>query len=157
MLLAELHGIEDSGEEFVAGLVHDLGKLILYGAYSDRVAENPDRLVGLVGGKILAAERELFGLDHTEAGAWAAEKWRLPANLVRVMREHEMKPGEPSPDDLTHRVHYADHITRWYEGLDHGLPEAVPESWQENPILGHPDLEPARIEEYLTIELGVLQ
>ena len=39
-------------------------------------------------------EREYFGADHCEAGAWLVEKWRLPRLFVEVARHHHTPTAE---------------------------------------------------------------
>lgn len=156
-LLAKLHGFSADGEEFVAGLIHDIGQLVLLRAYGDLVEERGSELVGKTGESLMAAEREIFGIDHAEAGAWAAEGWQLPeAIVVSIARHHEVsKPGEPALPSL---VQAAEIITHWYEDLDlaAGGQSELPAEWAEHPVLSHPDLEGAELIETLGDSLEVL-
>src|SRR5690606_6607458 len=49
------------------------------------------------GGPALERERELFGTDHAEVGAWLAARWNLPAYLQRFIARHEggHQDGDP--------------------------------------------------------------
>jgi len=79
------------GEAFLAGLLHDIGKLAL--ARHDAPA-----YVGMAGahGEALCnAERESFGFTHAEAGAALAEHWHFPLPLVDAIRYHHVADGAP--------------------------------------------------------------
>lgn len=73
-------------EAFVAGFLHDLGKLVI--AY-----ETPDdwsEIVSMVdrGFSIRKAELYQIGTYHTHVGAYIARKWAFPESLAVVMRDH---------------------------------------------------------------------
>ncbi|MEA1997149.1 MAG: HDOD domain-containing protein, partial [Gemmatimonadota bacterium] len=87
-MLARMHGLpEIESEAFVAGLIHDLGKVILSqyqtARYSEalRIVENRRVLLA-------RAEERVFGVDHSEVGGWLAERWNLPGSLVEAIRLH---------------------------------------------------------------------
>jgi len=68
---------------YTAGLLHNVGRLGLFVAHPKAYA---DLLTAAATGDILERERELFGLDHCEAGAWLAHSWGLPGDLEVVNR-----------------------------------------------------------------------
>jgi putative nucleotidyltransferase with HDIG domain len=72
---------------YTAGLLHDIGRLGLFVAHPQQysallTAESDSSL------DFLAFEREVFGIDHCEAGAWLAEKWNFPEELQEVAADH---------------------------------------------------------------------
>jgi signal transduction histidine kinase/HD-like signal output (HDOD) protein len=79
-------------EAFIAGLVHDLGKLaldwVLPKTY-DRVI----RQAQASGRPLHAAERAAMGLDHHQAGKRLGERWSLPHQLQDAMWLHGQPPG----------------------------------------------------------------
>jgi len=93
----------DPDEAFTAGLLHDIGRLVIAtrfrGLYWE-VAED--------GGEPRAeAEQATFGVTHAEVGAWLLEAWRLPPTIVESVRLHHMPDprGElPSILALTNRL-----------------------------------------------------
>lgn len=92
-------------DAFVAGLLHDIGKLLLLQA----APEGFKRAFNLVKKDELffwEAERKVLSADHTELGAWLGKKWHFPVHLQEVMYFHH-RP-EKSQNKLVHSVHIAD-------------------------------------------------
>jgi putative nucleotidyltransferase with HDIG domain len=117
-ILAEFTGKAPANLAYTAGILHDLGKVVLdqhmaakYPLFYQRVQEGP--------GTITAIERDLFGVSHTEAGARLARRWSLPKRLEEVIERHHT-PEEASLDaELTCLVHIADGImSRFRMGLE---------------------------------------
>lgn len=83
-------GVEPA-EAFVAGLLHDLGKLALDAALPKsfaRVVEAAD----MIRGNIADVERNVIGIDHTIVGKRLAEKWQLPAGIRDAVWLHGQLP-----------------------------------------------------------------
>ncbi len=67
---------------YVAGLLHDIGRLALIAAYPDKYGN----LMALIDRmfrenplfNLLSHEKMLFGMDHFATGSWLASKWELP-------------------------------------------------------------------------------
>ncbi len=96
-LAEELSGSRVAPEEaFLAGLVHDLGKLalelILPKSYA-RVLALAERRQS----DSAPIERAVLGLDHHAAGKRIAEHWRLPESLQEVMWFHS-QPSSSLPE-----------------------------------------------------------
>jgi putative nucleotidyltransferase with HDIG domain len=90
------------GDAFSAGLLHDLGRALLF-------RHDPVRYQKLeveFGRDTLAAvdaERAEYGIDHAEAAAMVLEQWRLPSTLVEAVRMHH-QPFEAVDGRLTRLV-----------------------------------------------------
>jgi putative nucleotidyltransferase with HDIG domain len=82
-------------EAFTAGLLHDIGKVVI-DQYAPRDSTAIMRRVE-AGEEARAAEKEILGVDHTEVGSWVAERWHLPRSLCSVIRDHH-EPGNPESD-----------------------------------------------------------
>lgn len=94
--LAEKTGYSDPEECFIAGLLHDMGRLVLQQFLNN---EFEQALLKSESDKktLFLMEREVIGFDHSQVGMWLAEKWNLPEMLKVVLRYHhepKMLPGE---------------------------------------------------------------
>lgn len=100
---------------FTAGLLHDVGKIVVGAYFDDRPTALADE-VGREGVFLVDAERTLLGFDHAEIGAAVAEHWRLPATIVAAARWHHAPDEAPAGADRTmlDLIHAAD-------GLAHAL------------------------------------
>jgi len=79
-------------EAYTAGLLHDIGRLGLLAAYPSEYA-NVLNVAVEYSFDVLHCERELFDIDHCEAGAWLAEQWKLPAELAAIAAHHHDPPA----------------------------------------------------------------
>jgi putative nucleotidyltransferase with HDIG domain len=112
MLARELR-FDTEGVDFVAGLIHDIGKLIMDQYFHAKLKEIWD-----VRGKeeipLLEAEARVMGVDHATLGSWLAQSWHLPTVLVESITYHHrpldvLALAEPSRNPaLTAIVHLAD-------------------------------------------------
>ncbi|MDI6716282.1 MAG: HDOD domain-containing protein [Actinomycetota bacterium] len=96
-------------EAFVAGLLHDVGKVIL----NQFVGEEISKIIELSGSEGLSfaeAEKRVLGFDHQDIGSKVAEKWNFNEKVVEAIRSHH-KPDRAKKDpELTAIVHVADFI-----------------------------------------------
>ena len=106
-------------DAFAAGLLHDVGKLILASNYPDKYeqllaeAATGDR-------KITQLEREVFGTTHAEVGSYLLWLWGLPDTVVEAVAFHHNPSRCPdnSFGPLT-AVHVAD-------VLEHEITDGAP-------------------------------
>ena len=84
--LANLTKIMDSDEAFIAGFVHDVGKMVLH--MSNEKLYN--KVISAVndGADILEAEKKYFDSDHVKTGALLAKRWQLPILLANIISYH---------------------------------------------------------------------
>jgi diguanylate cyclase (GGDEF)-like protein/putative nucleotidyltransferase with HDIG domain len=86
----------DAGAAHLAGLLHDLGKLVLPGAFGS--AEVDAIASGAPAGPLRpAAERGAFGVDHAMAGARFAVSAGLPQDTVDAIASHHGAGQDHSP------------------------------------------------------------
>jgi eukaryotic-like serine/threonine-protein kinase len=83
-------------EIFLAGLLRDLGKLLLRQRFGDRYAPAWTGVTRLWGEREVAWEAEALGVDHAELSAALLARWRLPEEIVRMVRHHH--DPEPSAE-----------------------------------------------------------
>ena len=79
---------------FVAGLLHDIGRLVLFKHVPELTAAALSE-VGRNGRRLLDVEREMLGFDHAVLGGMLLRKWRFPESLEQaVWRHHDPLAGE---------------------------------------------------------------
>jgi putative nucleotidyltransferase with HDIG domain len=100
--LAPACGIQPD-QAYTAGLLHDIGRFALLVKYPQAYA---DLLSVVVENKfhLLESERDLFDIDHCEAGAWLAKQWGFPQDLALAVSQHHAPP-EANKFDLLRLVH----------------------------------------------------
>ena len=87
-------------EAYTAGLLHDIGKVVLGEHVESRIAAIIE-LAQTDGCSFAEAERRLLGLNHAEVGAVLAEKWELPDFLVGAIRSHHASPNPGDGDETS--------------------------------------------------------
>src|SRR5271157_829038 len=112
-LLAQKKGMFDPEEASVAGLLHDIGKVVLSIQYPKEyqmaVAAAGERSMFLPD-----VEMEVFNMTHATAGAYFANTWRLPKFVVESIRcHHEPSLTITAPMHAT-TVHMADILVKAY-------------------------------------------
>ncbi|CUU10369.1 MAG: HDOD domain-containing protein [Fimbriimonadales bacterium] len=136
-VLAKLKGYRDPEEAFLAGLMHDAGRLVM-----DRFLPNEfDQICTLALERVIPlieAEREVLGYTHVEIGDMLAEQWNLPDGLRTAIRMHHQPKGTFAECPLGYLV-YAANIVAHQVGF--ALQPPVLYSLEEQPKqeLGIPD------------------
>ncbi len=107
--LAKELQLSGTDEIFTAGLLHDVGKMIL-GKFveQDLVKIDFETYHNLSFEKV---EQDILGTDHAEVGARILEKWRLPAEMIAAVRWHHEPENAPSISQMGDVVHVADFIS----------------------------------------------
>jgi len=96
-------------EAFVAGLLHDVGKVIL----NQYVRDEIDVIIELSGSQGLSfaeAEKKVLGFDHQDIGSKVAEKWNFNEKIVEAIRCHHRPDRARKDPELTAIVHVADFV-----------------------------------------------
>ncbi len=95
-------------EAFVAGLLHDVGELLLLADVPDRAAAAREEAVR-EGIPLHEAEHRLWGVCHAEVGGYLLALWGLPYPVVEAVANHHSPSRVASPGrDVLSAVHLAD-------------------------------------------------
>ena len=78
------------GEDFISGLLHDIGKLVLWKCLPDEYKPIYETSGG-ASETLCGAEVEVFGFDHADVAATLATNWNLPESLVDALWYHHRK------------------------------------------------------------------
>jgi putative nucleotidyltransferase with HDIG domain len=97
--IAQLAGEPRGGNSFMAGLMHDIGKLVLHLSDSRNFAalDHDDE----------AREHEIFGVTHDQVGACLAEHLGLEDDVVWAILSHHRAPAGAG---LAQRIELADRV-----------------------------------------------
>lgn len=85
-MLARTYQTRFTGEAFVAGLLHDIGKVILNQYFQTEFLAIID--AQKKGITLEEAEVSIIGTHHSQIGAWLADKWNLPRIISRTLLYH---------------------------------------------------------------------
>ncbi|MBN60776.1 HDOD domain-containing protein [bacterium] len=120
--------LDEQEEISTAGLLHDLGKVILRQTMERefrRIANYVDRADML----FYQAEEKVLGVNHGEMGGWLLEKWALPPKLVEpIVDHHDFRPNRDYAEN-TAILHLADILCRaqaFGSGGDRKIPRLAP-------------------------------
>jgi putative nucleotidyltransferase with HDIG domain len=134
IMTREIHGdIQPSSDEadYVAGLLHDVGKIVMAAAfptYFDQIQtrlreENAD---------LLQIETETLGINHCELGARYLAAHKLSAVTIQAVRFHHEPKRAGSDARIVAAVQVADLFVRHARIGDGGNPtEVTTEAWVE--------------------------
>jgi len=114
----------DRERAFVAGLLHDIGQLVL-------LQYLPDLYSGVVqaqrgsGRPLHEVERQALGTDHAEVGAWLLERWRLPQELRLPVELHHTE-AIPAGDEAGLSLARIAQVADWLSAT-----QGLPAPWEE--------------------------
>jgi putative nucleotidyltransferase with HDIG domain len=124
-----LAAIEDA---FTAGLLHDIGKVVLANYFPDELGLilETQNTAGL---SFLQAEQKVDSCPHALIGGHLAGRWMLPEPLVDAIRHHHDNADRSGNSHLSVLVHIADSFTHILNGQANGysLLEEVPADMKE--------------------------
>lgn len=97
----------DPSEAFLAGLLHDIGELMLVVLVPELLADMDWEAHD--DASAAQRERERLGTDHVELGSTVARRWNFPASIVKAIADHHRPwnddQGSPSLAALLSLIH----------------------------------------------------
>lgn len=130
--LAALRHVEQPETCFVAGLLHDIGRLVIYLNIPDQgrktllQAESRHQLLYMT-------EREVIGFDHASIGGALLREWKLPVSLIEAaMFHHDPVKAlrEPMPAATVHVADIIVHSMRLGSSGGVFVPPLAAAAWE---------------------------
>lgn len=117
-IIAKRTSLTEGTIAYTAGLVHDIGKVVLdqyvskaYPLFYRRVMERTEDVIHI--------EKRLFNTDHTEVGFLLANRWSFPDLLADAIRHHHHPGNADKHPELAKIVYLADLLmSRFLTGLE---------------------------------------
>lgn len=110
---------DDPEEVIVAGLLHDLGKVVA-AVQLPQLHEQVVLTVKSTDVPYVEAEKEVMGFTHERINAWLARHWHLPGNIREAMAYHHNPEAAQHYQETVCVVHLADFLVRVFEFGDSG-------------------------------------
>lgn len=92
VMYMETENLRLSDEAFTAGLLHDIGQIVLATKKSDEFGEALRRAQE-EGELLIDAEKSIFGATHAEVGGYLLELWGLPDPITEAITFHNIPSG----------------------------------------------------------------
>ncbi len=86
-LIAKRIKTVDPDDAFMAGFLHDIGKIILR-SFDQKLYDRAESLGKEKGADIIEVERSFFKVDHCIIGSQLAQRWQLPILINNVIKYH---------------------------------------------------------------------
>ena len=126
--LAKLKNIDNPDQLFVAGLIHDIGKMVLFQHYEDKYADLL-MVARETGHPLHELEKEHFDTDHSVAGQALCRQWNIPENLIQAVSNHHEGPYETA-SEVGQIVRTANTLVKILQVGDGGNPCIFPEDFK---------------------------
>ncbi len=106
-ILAALCPTVPQDEAFLAGIFHDIGKLLLYDIAPEEYIQIHAncRLEDLVN-----EERSVFETSHQEIGMKSAQAWNLPEDIATTIGFHHEPQKAPAHSDFVRLIHFSNRL-----------------------------------------------
>lgn len=149
--IATYLNLADIDRYFTAGLLHDLGKLVLY---KNMPEESKRILLNCIENNKLhhLEEKEILGFDHTHVGKILLAKWHIPDSIKTMIIYHHNPENTKNQFRDTSILHLADIIVNGLQFGNSGayfVPILSEEAWKSTrlspamipPIINHAEVE----------------
>jgi putative nucleotidyltransferase with HDIG domain len=124
-IIARKLALPEVEEITTAGLLHDIGKVIIGLKCAEQMPEIRRR-IKLDEVYIREAEKAVLDTDHAEVGAWLSKSWFLPDKLSEPIAFHHQVSGSEDHRIKTSVVHLADVLIKASGFGDSGEPYVPP-------------------------------
>lgn len=118
------------GIAYLAGLLHDVGFLVLnlffkneHAWLNKMLAANPDQ-------SVLEMERRLLGVTHNELGAWLMQAWKMPEELIITVEHHHNLAYQGPHAEYALLLNLSERLLKMHSMSDADTDEIPPELLQ---------------------------
>lgn len=109
-ILADRVDYPDLDQAFLAGLLHDVGEMILFHGdppgFERLLAEVRDRKLSLV-----EQEKEIYAFDHAFIGLTLFDSWNIDSEIGQAIFKHHESEEGGAPDNLASILRVADYLS----------------------------------------------
>jgi len=133
-LLAAAPITVDDDTDYLAGLLHHVGKIVMANAFPEEFMTAAGTAVRTPE-EVCAIERDLIGWDHAQIGAYYLERHQIAEEIVFAVRYHHEPARAPSHHCFAAAVQVADYLVR-HAGVGAGFERVNPveaASWKDLP------------------------
>ncbi|HEY0947098.1 MAG TPA: HDOD domain-containing protein [Opitutaceae bacterium] len=133
-ILATTTLLIDDDTDYIIGLLHNVGKVVLATAFPDEFAEVVGRAY-LNTAEVCAAERAFVGWDHARIGGYYLQRHQLADEIVQAVLYHNDPAAAPDHAFYAAAVQVADQLVR-QAGIPGGFEDIPPlsgDAWEQLP------------------------
>lgn len=130
--IARILKYSDPGEFAVAGLLHDIGKVVIE-VQLPEASSQVRKLIKNQDLNIRQAEEEILGFRHDKVNEWLGNIWRLPLVLREGITYHHNPQAAPNYPEIAACVQLGDFLARVFQqgsGGDDQVPEISPQTFK---------------------------
>jgi putative nucleotidyltransferase with HDIG domain len=118
-LARQVREVEEPESMFTAGLLHDIGKLLLFNRFPERMMAAEEYAIQKRV-DVLSAELIQVGLTHTAVGEALMQHWGLPQLLIDCATRHHEAVHNGPDRHATHLIYLANQLSHYVPPLDDG-------------------------------------
>ena len=146
-IIAEKIGYQNIEEAFIAGLLHDLGMLILEKTFTKQFAGIYSQIAD--GESIIDLEEEAWGTSHARVGQFLLEQWNLPESICTAVGHHHdlFAPETTNPDLKLSQIVCLANLISQFSILDEPRMVLIMEAENKEIIRGNLELDGRMLQE----------
>lgn len=102
----------EAEEAFSAGLLHDIGKLVIFAHMPEQFSEIRKILKEDKTKSSFEVEEQILEFDHSLVGSYLAQKWNLPPELANAIKFHHFPDQDENQNFTTYIIHLSDYLAK---------------------------------------------